>query len=83
LPADTEFFVRALDNSESSLEFGPPLVAPLSPSANPDVADDPVTAKDETSLELIPIGLSIPTPSHESTLPTNEVWDDTGWQSEQ
>ena len=83
LPADTEVFVRALDNSESSLEFGPPLVAPLSPAANADVADDRVTAEDETSLELIPVGLSIPTPSHESKLPTNEVWDDTGWQSEQ
>jgi hypothetical protein len=63
LPADAEVFVRVLDNSESSLEFGPPLVAPLSPSANPDVADAPA--------------------AQEHKLPTNEVWDDTGWRSEQ
>jgi len=74
--------VQTLDNSEPSLEFGPPLVAPLSPAANADVADAPAAAVDETALELIPVGLAIPTPSHERKLPTNEVWDDTGWQSE-
>ncbi len=83
LPPDTEVFVQTLDDSDTSLEFGPPLVAPLSQSADAYVADDQVTSDDETSLELIPVGLSIATQSYESKLPTDEVWDDTGWQSEQ
>jgi hypothetical protein len=86
MPADTEVFVRAIDNLDdtaSSLDVGPPLVAPLSPTADAEVADAPTASVDETSFELIPVGLPIPTPSHESKIPTNEVWDDTGWRSEQ
>lgn len=82
-PPDTEVFVQTLDDSDTMLEFGPPLVAPLSQVADASVADDQATSGDETSLELIPVSLSIATPSYESKLPTDEVWDDTGWRTEQ
>lgn len=81
-PPGTEVFVHALDDSDTSLELGPPLVAPNSQPVNTEVADDREPSSGE-SFELIPVGLLIAVPSYETKLPTDEVWDDTGWKSEQ
>ncbi|MDA1051321.1 MAG: hypothetical protein O3C40_12695 [Planctomycetota bacterium] len=87
-PLDTEIFVRTFVDSDTSLELVPPQVNSGVPDTNADISDDlehvprPLDAKpDETtaslreaSPELIPVGWSIP---------TNDIWDDTGWRSEQ
>jgi len=80
---DAEIFVRALDGPDASLEFGPPLIAPGLRGADADVAEDHAASVGEMSLELLPVNWSVPAATYDRTLPTNEVWDDTGWQSEQ
>ena len=96
LSPSTEVFVRTLDGADTSLELVPPRVAPGSRNADADASDDlqhvpqlldghpddRVAAMRETSLELLPVSWSMPTPRDDRKLPTNEVWDDTGWQSE-
>jgi hypothetical protein len=47
---------------------------------NPDDQAEPAREK---SLELLPVIWAIATPSSDRKLATNEVWDDTGWRSEQ
>lgn len=96
LPPDTEVFVRTLDSADALLELTPPLVAPGLPGARTDINDDfrdapellevnpvPAESADAKSLALLPVSWSIPAPSYDRKLPTNKVWDDTGWRSEQ
>ncbi|MEO8498723.1 MAG: hypothetical protein ABI614_26980, partial [Planctomycetota bacterium] len=86
---DAEVFVATLVDVEETLELTPPLVGTDSYSPHADVADDRATMADEISYELLPMKTPIPVASFESELPTNsgiptdEVWDDSGWRSEQ
>ncbi|HUG68233.1 MAG TPA: hypothetical protein VMM76_10805 [Pirellulaceae bacterium] len=96
LPPDTEVFVRTLEGSDALLELTPPLLAPGLPGARTDINDDfqdapellevnpvPAESAGAKSLALLPVSWSIPAPSYDRKLPTNKVWDDTGWRSEQ
>ncbi|MBI2480424.1 MAG: hypothetical protein HYV60_17855 [Planctomycetia bacterium] len=97
LPLETEVLVRTLVSPDGQLELTAPLVAPVSPDADTDSNDDlqhvpalldidsglQAASTPEKSQELHPISWSLPAPAHNHKLPTNEVWDDTGWRSEQ
>ena len=96
-PQKAEIFVRTLDDSESFLELTPPLVAPRHQASEPDASDGmqhvpelldvDINAKTalghESTLDLVPVSWASPAPSAVRKLPTDEVWDDTGWRSEQ
>lgn len=97
VPLDTEVFVRTLDTSEILLELTPPLVAPGVYDVDAELNDEhrevielpePTSAEQPAAirskaLELLPVSWSTPSASEAGKLPTNEVWDDTGWRSEQ
>jgi hypothetical protein len=97
VPLDSEVFVRTLDSSETLLELTPPLVAPDEYDTDAELDDEhrevielpePISAEQPASirsnvLELLPVSWSTPSASDAGKLPTNEVWDDTGWRSEQ
>ncbi|MBC8351089.1 MAG: hypothetical protein H8E66_03830 [Planctomycetes bacterium] len=94
-PPDTEVFVRTIDRSDTSLELVPPLVTPAAIDPNtdgseelPDVpplldqrSDAKMASAAMSSRELLPVSWSTPNQSQDTKIPTDEVWDDTGWQS--
>ncbi|MEX0818761.1 MAG: hypothetical protein WD070_04180 [Pirellulaceae bacterium] len=46
-------------------------------------SDDQAAAVGGATLDLVPVSWSTPTAPHDRQLPTDEIWDDTGWRSEQ
>ncbi len=97
VPLDTEIFVRTLDDADIFLELTPPLIAPGTHDADldshetlqsePELLETPPSdskpAASKQVLELLPVSWSQRTVSEAQKLPIDEVWDDTGWHSEQ